>query len=146
MTTDTKAPSRLAGPVTECLACGGPVWDNRGDKRSPKHPDFKCKDKAGCDWAGWLQAPGGKPRSAPDAAPAPAVRQPYTWDSLALTYRKCYQIAEKVVGKTPDTVAATATLFIQATKQGLSVEPKPTRASFEDVPDALRDDGDDLPY
>jgi len=39
-----------AWPCTEhalCPACGGPCWDNRREKRNPKAPDFKCKDK-GC--------------------------------------------------------------------------------------------------
>lgn len=29
-----------------CPKCGGAMWDNRRDKRNPKAPDFKCKDKA----------------------------------------------------------------------------------------------------
>ena len=36
----------------ECPICNGPMWDNRGKKRNPKAPDFKCKDKA-CDGAIW---------------------------------------------------------------------------------------------
>lgn len=27
-----------------CPKCGGPVWDERGSKKNPKGPDFKCKD------------------------------------------------------------------------------------------------------
>lgn len=37
-----------------CPACDGPMWDNRESKRNPKQPDFKCKDKEGCDHAIWL--------------------------------------------------------------------------------------------
>lgn len=33
----------------KCPRCGGPMWDNRGDKRNPKAPDFKCKDKSCID-------------------------------------------------------------------------------------------------
>jgi hypothetical protein len=28
-----------------CPKCGGPAWDNRGNKKNPKGPDFTCKDK-----------------------------------------------------------------------------------------------------
>lgn len=48
--------------VPSCKKCGGAMWDNRLDKRNPKAPDFKCKDK-NCDGAIWVQA---------KAAPAPA--------------------------------------------------------------------------
>jgi hypothetical protein len=95
MTTDTKAPSRLAGPVTECLACGGPVWDNRGDKRSPKHPDFKCKDKAGCDWAGWLQD-GAAGTKKPTPRPDGVVTVTPGWRELYA------EVVEFVAGTWPD--------------------------------------------
>jgi hypothetical protein len=39
--------------VVTCRKCGGPVWDNRADKRNPKAPDFKCRDKA-CGAGIWL--------------------------------------------------------------------------------------------
>ena len=29
-----------------CPNCNGPMWDNRVNKKNPKGPDFKCKDKA----------------------------------------------------------------------------------------------------
>lgn len=35
-----------------CPNCNGPMWDNRVDKRNPKAPDFKCKDK-NCDGVIW---------------------------------------------------------------------------------------------
>lgn len=34
-----------AGDVPACRECGGDMYDNRGSKRNPKAPDFKCKDK-----------------------------------------------------------------------------------------------------
>lgn len=37
----------------ECPKCGGPMWDNRHDKRSARSPDYKCKDKK-CGEAVWL--------------------------------------------------------------------------------------------
>jgi len=50
----------------ECPVCVGPMWDNRRDKKNPKSPDWKCKDKS-CDGAIW---PERKPATASPAAPA----------------------------------------------------------------------------
>jgi len=36
-----------------CPQCGSAMWDNRKDKKNPKGPDLKCKDKA-CGEAIWL--------------------------------------------------------------------------------------------
>ncbi|HEX6597697.1 MAG TPA: hypothetical protein VF034_00115 [Gemmatimonadaceae bacterium] len=35
-----------------CPKCHGPMWDNRENKRNPKAPDFKCKDRS-CDGVIW---------------------------------------------------------------------------------------------
>ena len=43
--------------VPECDYCGGDVWDNRGDKRTPKSPDYKCRSKQ-CGGAAWMQDDG----------------------------------------------------------------------------------------
>ena len=37
----------------KCPKCEGPMWDNTKDKRNPKAPDYKCKDKD-CSGAVWL--------------------------------------------------------------------------------------------
>src|SRR3954467_2507325 len=49
-----------------CPKCGGDMWDNRENKRNPKAPDFKCKDR-GCEGVIW------PPRDAKAAAPAAAA-------------------------------------------------------------------------
>lgn len=49
--------SRSRGGAPECVDCGGPCWDNRENKRNPKAPDFKCKDKDCCA-AAWLTKDG----------------------------------------------------------------------------------------
>jgi hypothetical protein len=55
----TKAKKRSkAVDVPDCEYCGGPVWDNRQDKRSAKSPDFKCKDRDNCGAAAWVQDDG----------------------------------------------------------------------------------------
>jgi hypothetical protein len=51
-----------------CPKCGGEMWDNRENKRNPKAPDFKCKDKS-CDGVIW------PPRDAARAA-TPAQAKP----------------------------------------------------------------------
>jgi hypothetical protein len=32
--------------------CNGRMWDNRANKRNPKAPDFKCRDRR-CDGVVW---------------------------------------------------------------------------------------------
>lgn len=67
------APSN--GGVPQCPKCGGAMWDNRETKQKPTQPDFKCKDKANCGEAIWLEGRKGKggprPRQAVGAAPEP---------------------------------------------------------------------------
>lgn len=40
------------GDDPACPKCGGEMWDNRESKRSPKAPDFRCKDRD-CDGVIW---------------------------------------------------------------------------------------------
>ena len=47
-------PAKPAAGVPVCAYCGGQVWDNRKNKKSPKGPDFKCKDKQ-CGAAAWVR-------------------------------------------------------------------------------------------
>lgn len=35
-----------------CPKCGGRMWDNRENKRNPRAPDFKCRDRS-CDGVLW---------------------------------------------------------------------------------------------
>ena len=46
------------GPAPQCGFCSGDVWDNRGNERSEKAPQFKCKDKD-CGGAAWIKKDGG---------------------------------------------------------------------------------------
>lgn len=45
-----------AAPEPVCPVCSGPMWDNRENKRNPKAPDYKCKDR-GCDGVIWPPKP-----------------------------------------------------------------------------------------
>jgi hypothetical protein len=103
-----------------CERCNGPCWDNRERIASGwKGPLYKCKDR-NCGWVQW------PPRaSRVGAAPARSngTTSGYSWGELHRTYARCHQIAGRVVGdKSPDLQAATATIFIAATKMGLKVE------------------------
>lgn len=69
------APEGFNPDFAACPKCGGDMWDNRTTKRSPKAPDFKCKDKA-CDGAVWMQAKGASGRggaSGSGGAPMPTL-------------------------------------------------------------------------
>lgn len=108
----------------QCPKCNGDMYDNRADKPSPKHPDYKCKDKD-CGHAVWLKSKEEKPKGAPTA---PRAR----WTAMGLmeVYAACLKVAIKTVRAqlgdevaNADILAATATLFIAASKDG----PPPPR-------------------
>lgn len=46
-----------------CPKCGGRTWDNRKDKKNPRAPDFKCRDRS-CDGVIWPPKPGDKQKVA----------------------------------------------------------------------------------
>lgn len=46
--------SGSSGP--KCPKCGGDMWDNRKSKKSPRMPDYKCKDRD-CDGVIWPPRP-----------------------------------------------------------------------------------------
>lgn len=52
-----------------CPTCGGECWDNRFNKKNPKAPDWKCKDRE-CGGAIWPPRGGGR-RPEPVFTPAP---------------------------------------------------------------------------
>jgi hypothetical protein len=56
----TPAPHPQAAPaaiaVPHCPRCSGPMWDNRTNKKSPRGPDFKCKDQNCKDEKGFVTA------------------------------------------------------------------------------------------
>ncbi len=35
----------MRGGVMDCPKCNKPMWDNRNKKKTPKAPDFRCKDE-----------------------------------------------------------------------------------------------------
>ncbi|MFL5582723.1 MAG: hypothetical protein ACJ8AO_20355 [Gemmatimonadaceae bacterium] len=57
-----------------CPKCQGEMWDNRENKRNPRAPDFKCKDRS-CDGVIWPPREGGAPAAGP-AQPTGAADDP----------------------------------------------------------------------
>jgi hypothetical protein len=117
-----------------CPDCGGAMWDNRESKKNPKSPDFKCKNKDGCGKGVWEKkgdaAPANRSSNGNGHAPITATRP------LGPLYNECMVFAKAACAHhfgdhaTPDVVvAATATLFIQATKGDAPIRaPKPAPA------------------
>ena len=62
-TNATPAAFTPSGDVPPCPSCGSEMWDNRQTKRTPRQPDYKCKDRE-CGKAIWLT-----PRPAASSAP-----------------------------------------------------------------------------
>ena len=58
-----------------CPICGGGMWDNRPKKAAgtmnAKAPDFKCKDKTGCEGVIWPPRSGGARPRVQAASPPP---------------------------------------------------------------------------
>ena len=139
----------------KCPECGGEMWDNRENKKNPKSPDYKCKDKE-CGHPIWLNA-----KKSNGGAPAKSAGLKWTWGTLSQTYWRSLLIAKKHVesafkNATPqDVIAATATVFIAASRDGVSEPKKELAAAFaatseplDKRPAALDDDdpSDALPF
>lgn len=129
----------------QCPNCSSEMWDNRETKRNPKQPDYKCKDKS-CGHAIWLDS---KKKSNGASTPVKAAGPKWTWPQLGTLYQRSLLIAAqklKSVGiTTPDAiVAATATVFIAASRDGVAEPKKEQPATTQPEPD---EDGDsDVPF
>lgn len=130
----------LQSPAVSCPKCGGQVWDNRKDKKNPKAPDFKCRDK-NCDGVIWPPKPAkaapkpvsqGHPeflanQEAEDAAELAGKIGPPEKPKLTKLYLDATEFVldkvvpkfeEKEIGLTDTAVAAMiATVFIAASKE-----------------------------
>jgi hypothetical protein len=143
----------MTDTIHECPKCGGDIWSNvrknqdRMAQGQKPMPDYACKDKEGCGWKKWPPREEGQRRGQLGGGGKPK----WTWGSLSRTYGNCLKLAVKHVGEnvpdaTPaETVAAAATLFITAARDGVQPiqkpEPEPQRpARSEDFPEALDDD------
>lgn len=113
----------------ECEKCGSDMWDNRRDKRNPRSPDYKCKDK-GCGHGVWTEPRGGNNGRQTVAAPSTErQKKPH-----ATTYLNCLavsilQLAPKLKEHgfqvtTENVLNMTTTLFIEASKGGSLIVAK----------------------
>jgi hypothetical protein len=71
----TSGPAATSADVPPCPKCGGRMWDNRLQKRNPKAPDFKCRDR-NCDGVIWPAGSAkrrGKPAEPIADAPPPEL-------------------------------------------------------------------------
>lgn len=134
-----------------CGKCGGETWNNTEKvKGGWNGPVFKCKDKS-CDWVMW--PPKGEKKSAPQKQTNGAK---WTWPQLSVTYRRALLIANQHVPQVlknataTDVVAAAATLFIAASRDGVSepVKEQPaTSQPLHERPAALSEpDDSDVPF
>lgn len=148
--------AKILGPITECQKCGGPVWDNRANKKNPKGPDYKCKDK-NCNEAFWFDsaplAKANAPKQQANGAPKPGG-QKWTWQELSTTYERSLKLAEKhmeQLGKrtkiavtTDNIISAAATIFIAVSRDG--VKPlAPQQQPLDERPQQF-DEGEDMPF
>ena len=134
----------------DCPTCGNDCYDNRqqnqtrvAEGRKPM-PDFKCKDKD-CGWIKW----GPKPAKGQKGQPARNGGK-WTWQQLSMLYGNSLKLALKhveamVPNATPaETIAAAATIFIAATRDGVQPLKKPEPPKPEPEPEPENED--DLPW
>ncbi len=139
--------------MTACPTCQGPVYNNTEKVATGwRGPLFKCKDES-CGWVKW-------PPKGAKATPARGAK--WTWGSLARAYERSLLLAEKYVAAsskrtklpftTQDVLAATATIYITVSRDGVqeaTAAPKATEAPLDQPPPALvaaAAEDDDLPF
>lgn len=138
-----------------CPKCGGPTWDNRNDKRNPRSPDYKCKNKQ-CGEGVWEK----KSAIAPAVSNGNGHGAPLGGRPLATLYYDCLDVAKRIVSKqlanptNEEILSATATIFIAASRDGAPLlpakpapapPPPPPPPAPEPVPDPYYDNRD-LPF
>ncbi len=157
----------IDAPITACQVCGGPLHDNRNNKKNPKGPDWRCQNEACLDDKGyrtsyWLKQKG-PARTVPPTASVKPPLGPVNWaqvqrDYYAAVYCAIHGLAKAAGCAVKDVPfeavqAGAATILIQLEKQGhrlgtlapkpAAPKPKPpTAEELAEVPAALQDDGD----
>ena len=157
----------IDAPITACQKCGSELWDNRAQLKTPKSPQFKCKNQD-CGEAYWIKgAKPAAPKQTPQAAPVKAPVGPVNWsqvqrDYYAAVYCAIHGLAKAAGCAVKDVPfeavqAGAATILIQLEKQGHRIgtlapkpptpkPPKPpTAEELAEVPEALQAT-DDLPF
>lgn len=127
----------------QCPQCGSEMWDNRENKKNPKSPDYKCKDKA-CAHAIWLDS---KKSNGAKAARAPAGPK-WTWALLQEVSRNSLRISAALVptlvkgATSADIVKWAATIFIAASRDGVASAPEPLDKKPAAIVEAEKEDSD----
>ena len=154
----------IDAPITACLKCSGPLFDNRGNLKTPKSPHFRCRDRD-CGEAYWLKAKPVTKAVATTATTAEGTEsRKINWaqvqrDYYAAAYCAAHGLAKAVGCKLTDldqsaVQAGAATLLIQLERQGhrigtlapKPVVPKPpTAEELSEVPEALQQD-EEVPF
>lgn len=136
-----------------CPKCNNSeMWDNRVNKRNPKGPDYRCKDKD-CGHAIWIDAKPKKGEAKPNGYTAKwtgsQLAQLYGWAFLhaghaVVEFAKLHKVGFTV----GEAVQATATLFIAATNHSApkAKTVKAPEPPLNEPPPQLADDDDDLPF
>lgn len=125
----------------DCPKCGNEMWNNIGNKRNPRSPDWKCKNRQ-CGHAIWDEP------SAPRTSGVPPTSGKWTWGQLSKLYGNSLLLAEKhvvlmgerrhVAIASAEILSAAATIFIAASRDGVKAEvrtPPPSPPEPEQVPD-----------
>jgi hypothetical protein len=137
--------------VPPCPKCGGAMWDNRPDKKNPKGPDFKCKDKGCLDDKGFGTALWERDLKKNGVAPKPDSKTPQAFstggyipgvddepaesgtvfpkikkalDVYTVCFDHAHELAKKHYGNDESheaTAAMAATIFIQMCNKGITV-------------------------
>jgi hypothetical protein len=106
-----------------CPNCGGEMWDNTKDKKNPKGPDYKCKDKncidphSGMTTAIWL--PKGAKIVESLKVPAPSLtmnghNEDLKAKAMILAYAKDLVVAQMQSGNSPgNPVKETIAIFLE---------------------------------
>jgi|ERR1051326_681568 hypothetical protein len=146
---------KVAGPIDKCPKCGAAVEDIRARKKSDKSPDFRCTSCMDGEYktAFWIEAPRAV-RSTNGRAPS---EPKWTWTTLGATYQRSVLIGKQVLAKlvpnatSADILAASATVFIAATRDGVKPDPQPVAEKSESLNErprafATKDADEDIPF
>jgi|SRR5262245_2357889 len=144
--------AKIDAAISLCTVCGADVYDNRADKasgeKSPKWPDFKCKDKENCGESYWLKTPAKRA-----GAGAPPPRKPkWTWAKLNELAKTSLAVGKDRANQTfghnttnEDIRTIAAWLFIAVTRDGVE---DPVRR-LDEKPKAVEEaeeEPSDLPF
>ena len=107
----------------KCEVCGGECWDNRLNKKNPKGPDFKCKNKA-CEWAKWLKPDEKAKLEAEEKANPEPVKTPQSRGpkEMLCSFVKDLVLKDKDQGRCQDTLTTCAAIMAYYNAFSISID------------------------